>query len=237
MSEKKAGRGSGWVLLVILPYLISVAFLLIEAITGYIVQVMTDRYNEADVPNKSYAAVARLEVVSWFAALSPESYPPGMRMALERLNIESVEHIMQVLNQTTTYYDLDFAQLEYETDINAFENDIRLSREENSVDTHLVANLYHPSDWLIGVSSESQLQHLELNGFTYMAKGTPIGAEYVVERDICIPVTREGETDIVQFKGVRAPYFADESDVADAFSPYGVVLKIEREQVRAGRGV
>ena len=58
------------VVLYVLLYLVLVAFLLIEAITGYIVQMMTEKYTDKDDDDTGeFAAVARVEVVKWFALI------------------------------------------------------------------------------------------------------------------------------------------------------------------------
>lgn len=88
----------------VMCYLVLVAFLLIEAITGYIVQMMTDKYNDGEEgEGKEFAAVARVEVVKWFALIKhPRTLaacPPGLRDAYMSIDIESVEHVKQMLAQ------------------------------------------------------------------------------------------------------------------------------------------
>ena len=100
-------------------YMVLVGFLLVEAITGYIVQVMTETYTEGDVlENANYSAVARIEVRKWFRELKDADgqlrlaeWPDNIKKSLSATDVCSVEHVKHMLTQIKKEYDLDFAQV------------------------------------------------------------------------------------------------------------------------------
>lgn len=108
------------VFLFVLTYMVLVGFLLVEAITGYIVQVMTETYTEGDVlENANYSAVARIEVKKWFRELKDadgqlrlaSEWPDNIKKSLSATDVCSVEHVKHMLTQIKKEYDLEFAQV------------------------------------------------------------------------------------------------------------------------------
>ena len=219
MDVTTKGPAGNWTYLYVVTYLLLVVFLLMEAITGYIVEIISSRYNQStQMDNMPFAAVARIRVVEWFEELqgAPEGKllnghdePDWVRKVAQDIDITDRNHVHQMLNQIRKFYDLDFAQMEIAPD---------------QATLHSVEPRFPPSDWLVGVRSEAHLNHLLENGFTYIRKD---GER--VQEDIVIPVVRENQGELVQFTGIRPPLFATEDDIRSSFEEYGIVMEVERE--------
>jgi hypothetical protein len=231
-----AGPGRNWIYVYVISYLIICVFLLMEAVTGYIVDIISSRYQQQRaVDALPFAAVARVRVVEWYESLKHHPNKKLDRTGEQRwlgawmndaikkgkINITSVDHVRRMLRQVNKY-NLEYAQMEFETIAGGSEFD--------------------PSDWLIGVRSEAEMTRLLEHGFTYWDKSekgaprnpTPWEHELDPETDgpisLTIPVSRETEGDLIQLVGLRTPSFAVEEHVTEAFQEHGVVLKVEREK-------
>ncbi len=222
MDVTTKGPAGSWTYVYVVTYLLLVVFLLMEAITGYIVEIISTRYNQStQMDNMPFAAVARIRVVEWFEELqgAPEGKlingrpePAWLREIAQDIDITNPDHVHRMLNRIRKIYDLDFAQMETPPD---------------QATLHSVEPRFPPSDWLVGVRSEAQLNHLLEFGFTYISKDDEdcVG----VQEDIIIPVVRENQGELVQFTGIRPPLFATEDDIRASFEEYGIVMEVERE--------
>ena len=228
MDVTTKGPAGSWTYVYVVTYLLLVVFLLMEAITGYIVEIISTRYSQStQMDNMPFAAVARIQVKEWFEELqgAPEGKetfksktglarpePAWLREIAQDIDIRNPEHVHRMLNRIRKIYDLDFAQME--------------TPPEQSV-LHSADPRFPPSDWLIGVRSEAQLAHLLECGFTYISADDEdcVG----VQEDIVIPVVRENQGELVQFTGIRPPLFATEDDIRASFEEYGIVMEVERE--------
>lgn len=71
------GPSGNWIYVYVISYLIICVFLLMEAVTGYIVDIISSKYqDQAAVDALPFAAVARVKVVDWYASLQPKSNNP-----------------------------------------------------------------------------------------------------------------------------------------------------------------
>ena len=211
------GPAGSWTYVYVVTYLLLVVFLLMEAITGYIVEIISTRYSQStQMDNMPFAAVARIQVTQWFEELqgAPErlNEPAWLRDIAQDIDIHNPDHVHRMLNRIRKIYDLDFAQMETPPDQSVL---------------HSANPRFPVSDWLIGVRSEAQLAHLLDGGFVYISKDDEdcVG----VQEDIVIPVVRENQGELVQFTGIRPPVFATEDDIRSAFEGYGIVMEVERE--------
>ena len=240
IGDTKLASDINVVYLFVILYLIMCTFLLMEAITGYIVDIISGAaYDRQQLDDRPFAAVARVRVVEWFESLqehpssksgsSKSNYRSGEQDWLGpwlsdatrsgKIDIRSVAHVRRMLKKVQAY-DLQFAQMEYETDPGGKD--------------------FQPSDWLIGVRSEAEMSRLEGDGFVYWDKEEDAAPknEYVQDLDedgadgpesLHIPVVREPQGSLIQISGLRTPTFALEDHVREAFQEYGLVMKVERE--------
>ena len=240
IGDTKLASDINAVYLFVILYLILCTFLLMEAITGYIVDIISGAaYEQEQLDDRPFAAVARVRVVDWFESLkehrssksgsSKSNYRSGEQDWLGpwlsdairsgKIDITSVAHVRRMLEKVQAY-DLQFAQMEYETDPGGKD--------------------FQPSDWLIGVRSEAEMSRLQEDGFVYWDKKEDDAPknEYVQDLDengadgpesLHIPVVREPQGSLIQISGLRTPTFALEDHVKDAFQEYGLVMVVERE--------